>query len=236
MYIDIHTHILPNVDDGAKSMNEALEILRTLKRRGIEAVALTPHFYPHSENSIHDYKARIDERFCEIKKELSPDIPELFLGSEVFTFDGISGMEEVKNLCIGNSNHAIIELPYSKITSKTVEDIISLNLKFGIVPILAHIERYSRFDNFREVLALISDGYAKGQVNADSLLHFKTRRDALGLIHGGFVHFIASDTHSLKLMPDIKEALNVVRRKLGPGYVEHIEESYDILYSKIKNG
>ncbi len=236
MYIDIHTHILPNVDDGAKSMQESLDILRTLKRRGVDAVALTPHFYPHSEDSIRDYKARIDERFCEIKKELSSDIPELFLGSEVFTFDGISGMEEIKGLCIGNSNYAIVELSYSKITSKTVEDVISLNLKFGIVPILAHIERYVDFDNFKEMISLIVDGYALGQVNADSLLHFKTRKDTLGLIYNGFVNFIASDTHSLKLMPDIKEALNVVRRKLGQGYVQKIEDSFDMLYSKIKNG
>ncbi len=231
MYIDLHTHILPNVDDGSKSIEESLEMLKMLKKQGVGAVVLSPHFYPYSETSIEGYKARTVSSYEKLCKAAKDIFPELYLGSEVYYFRGIALFENIKSLCIHNSKYILIELPYGAISQKTVNDIIELNLNCGLTPILAHIERYRHFKGFEHILSLISDGYALGQMNAYTPLHFKTRRIARKLIKGGYISFIASDSHSQNNNPPrIGESLSYIERKIGQGFAAQLRQnSFDIL-------
>ena len=234
MYIDIHTHILPNVDDGSKSLSESLSLLQMLKNQGVNAAILTPHFYPALETSLEEYKERIDPKFEAFKEAAKDKFPEIYLGYEVHYFHGIATHADISGLCLGGSKYMLIELPYRRISSRTVNSIIELNLSRGIIPILAHIERYRKYEHFDRLLSLISEGYALGQINAYSLLHFKTRRFTRNLIKKGYVSFIASDTHSVeKIPPRIDEALAYVEKKLGKKTSDEIKRNHEDLYIKI---
>lgn len=237
MYIDIHSHILPNVDDGSKSISESLRMLEMLKKQGVDTVTLTPHFYPAAELTVSEYKERVLSSYNRLKEAASGICENLFLGSEVYLFHGIATFSDIRELCINSSEYILVELPYRRISSRTVDDIIELNLSRGLTPILAHIERYSRFENYERLLSLISDGYALGQINAYSLLHFKTRRTACKLIKDGYVHLIASDAHSAdENPPRIGEGLHFVEKKLGRSYAERLKSNCDNIYNKILKG
>lgn len=234
MYIDFHTHILPAVDDGAKSFEESLKMLKMLKAQGVDAAALSPHFYPSLESSVEEYRERIVPVFEKFKEAVKDIYPELFLGCEVHLFHGISTFSALESLCIGESKYILIELPYRRISSKTVDDIIDLALSRKVVPILAHIERYRKYENYDRLLSLISEGYALGQINAYSLLRFKSRHAACRLIKDGYVSFIASDAHSADNNPPrIDEALRFVEKKFGVEVANKIKQNHNALYSEL---
>ena len=236
MYIDIHTHILPNVDDGAKSAEESLRMLSLLKQQGVNAVVLTPHFYPQSETSIEEYRERIYRHYTAFKNVAADFFDEILLGSEVLFFEGISTVPEISSLCIDHSKYILIELPYDKISSCTVNEIIELNLNCGLMPILAHIERYRRLENYESVLSLISDGYALGQVNAYSFLHLKTRGAVCRLVKDGYVQFVASDAHSVGgIPPRIEEAFTVINRKLGSDTADKLRNNSRNFYEELRH-
>lgn len=235
MYIDIHAHILPNVDDGSKSINESLKMLSQLKQQGVKAVALSPHFYPHVETSLEEYKERILPRFRELKEAAAGFFDEIYLGSEVHFFHGISTFSDIRSLCIEKTKYILIELPYRRISSRTINDIIDLNLCRGVMPILAHIERYKKFENFDKILSLIEDGYALGQVNAYSFLSLRTRGAVCRLVKNGYVQFVASDSHSAdEIPPLIGKAFEVIEKKLGRETAQTLRENADKLYEEIK--
>ncbi len=235
MYIDIHAHILPAVDDGAKNIDESLSLLRMLKKQNVDAVAVSPHFYPRRENSIEEYKARISHAYQRLLEYTDNDIPEIYLGSEVHFFKGISKFSDIRKLCIGNSNYILIEFPYRDISYSMASEIIDLYLNQGIIPILAHIERYRSFRGFEHILRLIRDGFALGQINAYSLMEFKARRATKKLIKNGFVSFIASDCHSVdEIPPKIEDALRIIEKKFEPSVLSKIKADNADLYQKIR--
>ncbi|MBQ8550387.1 MAG: hypothetical protein IJ426_03520 [Clostridia bacterium] len=235
MYIDIHAHILPAVDDGAKNIDESLALLKMLKDQNVGAVAVSPHFYPRRENSVSEYKERIAAAYDRLISAKDDGLPEIYLGCEVHFFKGISLFSDIRSLCIGKSNYILIEFPYRSITSSMANEIAELYLNHGLMPILAHIERYRSFEGFEHILKLIDDGFALGQVNAYSLLEFKPRRATVKLIKDGFVSFIASDCHSSdEIPPRIGEALRRVEKKCGKQKLEEITANSQNLYNKIK--
>lgn len=235
MYIDIHAHILPAVDDGAKNIDESLSLLRMLKAQNVGAVAVSPHFYPRRETSVTEYKARITAAYERLISHRDDTLPEIYLGSEVHFFSGMSQLSDIDKLCIGNSNYILIEFPYRNITYSMANEIIELNLNQGIMPILAHIERYRNFQGFEHILRLIDEGFALGQINAYSLLELKPRRTTRKLIERGFVSFVASDCHSAEeIPPQIGEALGRIEKKLGSQVLTKLKANSEDIYKKIK--
>lgn len=235
MYIDVHAHILPHVDDGAKNREESLAMLKMLKAQGVMAVAATPHFYASREKSFEEYLVRIESSYNALNAAKTEDLPEVHLGSEVHFFSGISSFGELAKLCIGNSKYILIELPYKKISDKTINEIVEISLSRGLVPILAHIERYRRFEGFDKVKKLIEEGFAIGQVNAYSFLRFKYRKSTLKLLRDGYAKLIAGDCHSPELNPPkIEKALALINKKLGQQFLDELHLYNDGIYKEIR--
>lgn len=235
MLFDIHTHALFSVDDGAKNIKETAVILKNERLDGVDAVMLTPHFYPSKETDIGKFAEKVSRQFYTLQKNRKSGSPELFLGSEVFMFRGMENVEGLEKLCLGNSRYILLELPYDKISNWCVEAIVEINLKLGLMPILAHVERFVKVDGFKDILSLIDDGYALAQVNVEPLLHISTRRPVLKLIKNGFVSFVASDVHSGQSHHSIKDALAIIEKKLGREFSEQIKSNFNDLYLEIKN-
>ena len=193
--IDIHTHILPHLDDGAKDTATAIAMLQMQSEQRVKKVVLTSHYYGRKHSPQRFLEKRC-EAFARIKNDLPEDM-EVKLGAEVH-FTGVN-MPEFDKLCglaIEGTNYILLELPF---TSKWTGDILSKLSDFvyetGYTPIIAHVERYG------EVLkkpSLVNDLVEMGcliQVNAQSFIDKNTKGFAFALLRHDLVHCIGSDAH-----------------------------------------
>ena len=237
-FLDIHAHILPAVDDGAKDIETAIALLEMLKQQGVTDVIATPHFYPDTDN-YEDFSEITTKAFYELKKEVEiKNLPNIYLGCELRYFNGMGNSSAIKQFVIKGTNYLLLELPYGETITKTIlQDIININERFGIIPILAHIERYSKAKGYKELLRVISDGYALAHINGDGLLSKETSRCCAKLIKGGYVSFLASDTHSInRRPPKIKDALEFIENKFGKSTANRLIIKSNSLLQEIEVG
>lgn len=216
-FLDIHAHILPAVDDGARDMETAIALLEMLKEQGVTHVIATPHFYPDSDN-VEEFAETVTKAYNELKKETEyKDLPTIYLGCELRCFSGMGKSRAIKQFVIQGTDYLLLELPYGAPVTKTVlQDITDINETLGLKPILAHIERYSKVPGFKKLLKLISDGTALAHINAGAVISKEDAKLCEKLIKGGYVSFLASDTHSVVNRPPyIKQALDRISERLG---------------------
>lgn len=217
--LDIHSHILPNVDDGAKDLDTSVELLKMMKEQGITDVIATPHFYA-SEDNLEDFNERITSSYNTLKKTVEElDLPEIHLGAEVFYFHGIRKSAGIRSLCLARTEYLLLELPNCSLDGNIIKNIIEINSNLGIIPIIAHIERYSKERGFKKLLELIEKEIAYAQVNALSVLQPPYSKTVNKLMKNGYISFIATDTHSVVNRPPLMDlALNEVEKNFGKKY------------------
>lgn len=220
---DLHTHILPCIDDGAENLSETLTLVKTLKNQGVCGAAATPHFFARMRG-VDEAVDRRNEVFKRANEVFVANDFRVVPSFEVRCFAGMSRLDGIQKLCYGNSNYILLELPYNgSITPKMLEEIVSLNLSKGLKPIMAHIERYTTLDGFDDLISLINDGYAEAHINTPSLNSLLLKGKTLKLIKSGAAGLIASDTHNLKKRPpEWDKALSVARKKLSDSTVKKI--------------
>lgn len=230
MVADIHTHILHAIDDGSSSVDESLELLKREKSQGVSTVVLTPHFNVDIISLDTFLKLR-DERYNELLMAVKNQ-PELkgmniYLGAEVAYSPNLVKID-VEKLVVGNTRYLLLELPIMQPFNfkETLEHLNSL----GIIPILAHVERYGYLSSKRKLLSYKSQG-ALIQSNVSALLSKHKRRFVLRMLKKGYIDILASDTHNLdKRMPKWERALNTVDYSLQ----EKVKNSTLSLFSDIK--
>ena len=232
--MDIHSPILPCVDDGPKDIETSLSILQMMKDQGITDVIATPHFVATVEN-LEEYMERVNTSFSSLSSlAKAKNLPNIHLGSEVFYFNGISKSQSIKSLCINNSNYLLLELPNYTVTDYILKSIKELKENFRITPIIAHIERYYHERGFRNLLKLVKDGTVLTQVNASSLLDSPHKKAVLKLIKKGYITFIATDTHSLVNRPPLLDkALHEVAVRFGGKQKSIFIKNTEKLYNEI---
>lgn len=222
--IDIHSHILPGIDDGAQNSDESISLLRKLKEQGITKVVATPHFY-HQDQSVEEFLSARQYSYERLmgKIDKSENLPEIILGAEVYFCPSLSDIDMSK-LCIENTDYFLFELPYQEITTSVKNQIFDFMNHCGKVPIFAHLERFFRFTSPEKLYELTEYG-ALGQVNCTSLLHFDTKRAAMKLIKNGRIHLIGTDAHNLTSRPPaIPEAKAILDKKIGEGFFIELQE------------
>lgn len=195
-YTDIHTHILPSVDDGAKNVEDALELLRLEKQSGVERVVLTPHFYPQIE-ALPDFLARREQSYSALMSQWEEStMPQLQLGAEVRYSPALVDME-LERLTLGSGNYLLLELSDDKIPAYADQVVMRIRRK-GITPILAHVERCVYFRRQPELLLRLIQTGALGQISAKTLLDRKDFCFGESCIQNGLAHIVASDLHNKK--------------------------------------
>lgn len=221
--IDFHSHILPNIDDGSRSVQESVELLKMLSEQGAETVAATPHFFADRE-SVDEFLRRRQVSYDTLCSELPQGMPEIVLGAEVKYYSGISHLEDLKKLCIGNSKLLLLEMSMSKWTEYTVRELIELSNSKGLMPVLAHIERYMDFQD-SDVWSRLLDNGVLMQVNATFFTQLRTRRKAFSLLKNNSIHFLGSDCHRVLTRPPyIGEAVRIIEKKMGKEFVALMTE------------
>ncbi|MBR0466257.1 MAG: hypothetical protein IJJ40_02030 [Clostridia bacterium] len=234
-YVDVHSHILPAVDDGSKNVEESLELLSMLKEQGVTTVIATPHFLGARDN-IDDFKARINNAKEELftAKE-GKDLPTVLIGSEILYFYGMGMLEGIKDLTINGSKYMLLEFDFIDFNDNVIKDIRRIRERHGIIPIIAHIERYKKFKNYKKLLKLVETGVCKAQINASSVIDNVFTKNAHKLIEKGYIDFIGSDTHSVEFRPPlIDKAYEVIKEKYGEETAEKIRQNGIKLIENIK--
>jgi len=232
---DIHTHILPGMDDGAAAVEESLDMLMAEKQQGVDVVVLTPHFYRDRETPRHFLKRR-EEASCALKRaiELLPEakqaaLPKTYLGAEVRWRDDMHEWIELPQLCLGETRNVLVELPFYPWNSQMLNRLYELEERTGVTPVIAHLERYLKSQRAEHIRAIFSLGVPV-QLSADVLLRIFGRGKAIELLRKGQAHLIASDCHNCSSRcPNLGKAISVVRNKLGAEYSDEIVRCADVL-------
>ncbi len=194
---DFHTHILPEVDDGSQSLADSIEMIRKEQADGIKTILLTPHFYPQQMFPASFLEKR-QQAMDRLRSALSADtnVPQFILGAEVMFCPGMSQWDQLDALTLEKTQYILIEMPFDKWTDSTYAELNRIKEDRGLIPIIAHIERY--LPNFAtgRFLSRLSALPVLLQSNCEFLTDKRTQRKALSLIKAQRIHLIGSDCHS----------------------------------------
>lgn len=217
--IDIHCHILPGVDDGAKDMAQAIEMAKIAVSDGISHIIATPHF----NNVFRVPRSVVVNKVAELQKRLAQAGVKLGIsaGNEVTLWDEADFYKrmEKNEFCYLNEKKSflLLEQPwagYFPRSKEVTEDLVN----HGIIPIIPHPERHFFF---RENPGLLLDLLARGawtQVSADSLVgHFDEDARQFGkwLVQENYAHTLATDAHNTQRKPNLSSGFAVVRELAG---------------------
>lgn len=221
--IDIHSHILPNIDDGSKSVEESLKMLKELSNQGVDRVVATPHFYAN-HNSVDGFLESRDKSYNKLLPYLNNSLPKVILGAEVKYYEGISRLQSLEKLRISNTKLLLLEMSMQKWSEFTLRELLELSSRGDLTIVLAHIERYLRFQNKDTISRLVESGIYI-QSNADFFIDIFSRRKALQMLNNNEIHFIGSDCHNLEeRAPKISSAIEYIRKKNGDRFVSKMNK------------
>lgn len=206
MFTDIHTHILPYMDDGAENLAEALNLLEYLKSQGIEQIWLTPHYYAHREN-VESFIQRRDRSFQKVRPYLEKMNISYRLAAEVYLLPEILDFTDLGQLCASSTDYLLLEIPYVAPSGTYLPDMIKeIADKFSVDVILAHIERYESMlpeSLFKQVLNLDVDF----QLNLSFMNRSKSQKKKwLRHLEEGKIRFLGTDAHNMhRRKPIVRE-------------------------------
>ena len=223
-YIDIHSHILPGLDDGAADIKQTELMMKAAYSQGVRIICATPHFRPAMFPVSLSRRQEAFELAKDIAKDVSPDL-EIILGNELYySEDCIKYLKDGSCRCMGNTRYVLVE--FNPVTDfETMRKRLMRLISEGFIPLIAHIERYACVrENISRVEELIeTGGYI--QVNSDSIIgdSFMVRRFVRKLLKYGMVHFVASDSHNNSDRAfGFTEAVSYIEKKCGRKYVNEL--------------
>lgn len=223
--IDLHSHILPGLDDGAKDAAEALQMMRASAADGISIIAATPHADCAAPSQIYEgvrclnEMARQENLGIEIvpgsEVRIETDLPERYATGELVT--------------LNDTSYVLLELWLIGEWPPFLGTAIYDCRRVGLMPILAHAERYPPVQHSPMILADLVAAGVLIQVNAESLLRDRTsttRKTAEVLLQSNLVHVIASDAHHIQTRnPGIRAATEYAKSMVGESYGKWLQET-----------
>ncbi|MCK5055329.1 MAG: hypothetical protein KAT34_01630 [Candidatus Aminicenantes bacterium] len=207
--IDIHTHIIPAVDDGSPSLEESLKMLRMCRDDGVKTIAATPHvFHAGIFTDFGETQRGIfRQKFNELNKSVKDHRIEIEIlpGAEVFFFSDLR--KKIENhrelLTINNSDYFLLEFPADVVFEGSKEYIFDL-VTDGLIPIICHPERNPVFQQNPRLLYQILQAGALSQVDAGSIrgdFGVTVYAAAMKFLKHNLVHILASDCHDSRTRP-----------------------------------
>ncbi len=231
---DIHSHILPGVDDGAKDMEESIKLLEMMKNDGITCVLATPHFYPQDTN-IEDFLSEVSSAYKSlISEKENKDLPNVYLGCEMLYFDGLGNSTSLGQLCLNGSNFLLLELTDYCINDRLLNNLTTLIKQTGIMPIIAHIERYCKAKNYKKLLTFVLDNRIPVQLNASSFFIPLFKRPLKKLLKSNAIVVLGTDAHSCDQRPPrLYDAMELIEKKYGSECKDKLIKNSSLFYKRI---
>lgn len=230
--VDLHSHILPCFDDGSKSVEESLRLLKTEADSGVTTVALTPHYL--FDCPLEQFLKKRQDRFETLKKQLDSENVSvgLIMGAEVKISQGILDEESLKELCYTGTDFMLVELPMSYYREWIPYVLYNMKVS-GITPVIAHVERYHYFYKNTGLLYDIISAGSIAQVNADSVIN--PNWFVKKLFKNNFVNVIATDSHSVAHRPPrLKQAMQIIETKYGTGFADYLKNNSNLIARNVE--
>ncbi|MFD2587077.1 tyrosine-protein phosphatase [Croceitalea marina] len=205
-FIDMHNHILPGIDDGAKNVEESIELINGFRELGVNKLICTPHVM---HNYYDNTPKSIKKSFKTLKKELKNnniDNIEISYAAEHMIDDNFEHLLENNGVLSLNSNHILIEMSYLQ-PSINFNQSVDKIIKKGIFPVFAHPERYQYLNNNLKNYEKLKSQGLKFQLNLLSLGGYygpDVKKTALQLLENNLYDFLGSDAHNMTHIQSLK--------------------------------
>ena len=234
--LDLHSHILPGVDDGSRTMDESVQIARMYVESGYNGVIVTPHYYEGVYDSTfarnEEIRIKLQERIVAEGLDFT-----LYPGNELYYDKKLAKLlKEGTVTSMNGGPFVLIEFPMTEEPLFVEELVYELQME-GYLPIFAHVERYRYVQRDITFLWPFMKKGCLMQMNLDSLLSDSERmRDtASALLDAKMIQLVGTDTHRCDWRtPDVSQALTVLRERLTPEAYEEIvvENPYKVLENR----
>lgn len=224
--VDIHSHIMPFVDDGSDSVQKSIEMLRIAENGATDSIVLTPHcnLYSDEKNLIEEVTA-VFNSFQEKLKQVDLNI-KTYLGAEVYARENTIELAEKKLLpTINGSRFMLVEFDFYSSSSNIIDTLNNLSA-LGYVPIVAHPERYECVKKqIKSALDFMNCG-ALLQINKGSFVNdfgVGARDTAFELVNHRLAQFVASDAHNLSSRnPDMELSYDILCDEFESEYINKL--------------
>ncbi len=233
--IDIHSHLIPNVDDGAKSPEETIELIKEAREAGITDIILTPHYIINSYEQNAETLILLKDKLQQIINSENIKV-NLHIGMEVYITDNlVEILKQNKILTLAGSKYLLMELPLN--TNVQYLDMVIFKLiENNIIPIIAHPERYKFVQEDPSKVRELIDSGCLIQSNIGSILGIygkKAKKTIKYLLKNDLINFIATDTHRKNtIYPLLEKGIKKIEKITGK---EKAEELTNLNVQKILN-
>lgn len=221
--VDIHAHIIFDVDDGPASLEESLALLKISYDQGVRVVIATSHRYPRLFNKEEEEIFQCFEQLREAARKILPDLTLLYGAELYYTKNLLSRLQDKKLPTLNHTRFILVEWPIYT-TIKAIQSAVQELCSAGYIPIIAHVERYDSLAFKKEAVEELIRLGAYIQVNSNHLLLPKwfgqygssANKRAWYLVKHNLVHVVASDMHNIeKRPPFMHAAYRAVAKKYG---------------------
>jgi len=223
---ELHCHILPGIDDGAKDLDSSLALLREEKKQGVDSIVFTPHFN-FEKISVEDFVAIRENAYRQLanNEEFQKMNFSTKLASEVY-FSANLDSADLEPLCFGGNEYILIEFPFH-FKPHGIMNMIDNVINRGYTPIIAHVERYDYVSKDPTILYDLVERGCLAHINAEVLIRNSSKSSLpMKYIKWGLVQFICTDCHSIERRPpNIEQGYEIVRKKLGDEYFNILSEN-----------
>lgn len=224
-FIDIHCHLLPEVDDGARNIEESIEMLRIALNNGITDIICTPHFRKGKSYATPQQIHCLIEQLCELTIEKGIPV-NLYPGNEMYyTQEAEEDLETHKIMTLNNTDYVLVEFQTFD-TYQHIRNSLDSIRGLGFYPILAHAERYDCLVKDWKLIKELKELGIEIQLNASSVageIGGKLKRYTCKLLKKELVDYIATDAHRKEgRTPDIRKCAEYLYKKFDRSYVDKL--------------
>lgn len=215
MNIDIHSHILPELDDDSNTLEASIELLKKEVADYIDIVIAAPIF-DATKQTVEEFLTTRDLAYTKLITEVGlMDIPTIKLGAEVKFIRNLKQLPDLHQLCIEGTDYLLLKLPEVQLNNEIINDIYDLTYTTNIKPIIVSVEnslKYTSLESLEEIL----DMDVLGQVNASSFVDKEIRKLIFKLINNNYIHLLGSNAYNPINKPVLmKEASDIIIKKFS---------------------
>lgn len=222
-FTDMHCHCLPGIDDGARNLEESLQMLQQAYADGIRSVIVTPHYHHRRGHASKEVILNKVKEVQEAIKEICPDM-RLYPGNELYYSNSLPERIAEESICtMAESRYVLIEFSPETDYAEIRNALLNIQTQ-GVWPILAHIERYFCLVKKPALAAELADMGIYLQVNAGGVLgHYgrKEKKLVKKMFAAGHISFVATDAHDTeRRKQELSEAAAYIEKKFGRDIME----------------
>lgn len=215
MNIDIHAHILPELDDNSNTLEASIKLLEKEVSDDIDIVIAAPRF-DATKQTVDEFLEARDIAYTRLITEVGlMDIPSIKLGAEVQFIRNLKKLPGLHDLCIEGTDYLLLKLPNVQLNKEILDDIYDLTYTTKLKPIICNVDdslKYTSIESLEELL----DMDVLGQINPTSLIDKDTRKSVFRLVNNNYIHLLGSNAYNPINKPVLmREAEDIIVKKFS---------------------